>query len=202
MKILDFFSIDNGLFTTVKKVAADTYNELFGTTEPAVYDSMLLATCGERTPSPLVTSMLNSGGELPDNARETLALVLLVKYGESWKRVHNALIADYEAENPYSVTTEKTTTTESNHETTNKNVSKIYGFDSDDSTGGANDTENESTDTGKSGATVTDNTTVKGNTGNRTRAEIIQTELNLRQNNFVTIVMNDIKNTISNAVYE
>lgn len=202
MKLLEYFSVDNGIFTFMKKVNADDYSALIGDTLPASdYDLTLLATCGERTAAPVVV-MSATDGALTDSAKETLALVIWAKYGDSWKRVHDALYSEYTADSPYNVVTETESTDSGNAESTNKNVSKVYGYNSDDSGDGVNDTASTTTDNSTTGATHKSTVTVHGNTGNRTRAEIIQTELNLRRTQFLDVVFNDIKNFLTNAVYE
>lgn len=191
-KVCDLITPENSLFKAFQTANGALYMSLFDGTPAASLDMQLLVNCGERYAAPLL-------------ARYTMADVvnyIIMKYGDNWKKVRNAITADYDFLKPYHLTQttigEKTAINESTGESTNK--TGIVGFDSTEPADSDVDTNSNTANTRQ---TDTDNTTVEttGTTGTTPISDLLASEIEARKVSFIQLVVNDIRSQITLDIY-
>lgn len=198
-QIKEFITFDKGFFSTMKQNHRAIYDELFSDNgegwnviDPKNLDMDLLVTCGERYAAPLLIHY--------DMAK--VVEYVLNRYTDSWKRCKAALMADYDVLKPYD--TVKTTTQEKTGENTVNNTvtdkTGVNTFDSEEPVDKQTDTTENS---GKTTETETVKTTVEntGVTGNIPAANLIQSELEVRKTNFISLVIGDVETQLSLDIY-
>lgn len=188
MKLSEKFS-EKGLFQLMKETYPTDYQTLFDNMDAVTLDDMLIILCGEREiAQPYLTN-------------DMIVKVLLALYGENWKRYKQALNLNYSLEDTYKmkVTNNSNKTVENTMSSTDTKNDKVYGFDSvtpsDSATQeGISNSSNNATENG-TGETIT--------TGyNIPMQDTIKKELVLRKvNNYISIVLDDIKGYITLLVY-
>ena len=199
-RVSEILTDDNSLFEVMLDEHAELYEELFntcngvhiGNTEPSEIDMMLLVNCGGRYAAPL----------LVHHDLSKVANFLVKKYGDNWKRVKKAMTAEYDVLKPYNVesvtTGEKKATNDTSSESTDK--TGVVGFDSEVATDNTVDTNNNTVKIEQGENT---NTTVKhsGINGNIPISSLITSEIEVRKNSFISIVVNDIQSQITLDIY-
>ena len=199
-RVNEILTADNSFFETMLDEHGELYNALFNmgyefqfeNTEPKDLDLMLTVNCGERYAAPL----------LVHHDMSDVVNYIVKKYGNSWVRVRDALTADYDFLKPYNV--ESVTTGEKN--ATNDTISEsqdktgVVGFDSDVATDSTVDTNNNTVNIAQNENT---STTVKhsGSNGNFPISSLIMSEIEVRKNSFISIVINDIQSQITLDIY-
>lgn len=200
-RVKEIVTADNSFFETFLDEHADLYNELFNTdlngiqidtTEAAEMDMQLIVNCGERYAAPLLVHYDMS----------KIVGFIVKKYGENWKRVKAALMAEYDPLAPYKMTQtttgEKTATNDTTSESTDK--TGVVGFDSDTPTDKDVDTNNHVVNAKQTDNTKTTVETV-GNNGNHSIPSLIANEIEVRKMSFISTVINDIRSQITLDIY-
>lgn len=199
-KVNEILTTENSFFETMLDEHGRLYDTLFNVgfefqtenTEPKELDMMLSVNCGERYAAPL----------LVHHDMSDVVGYVVKKYGDNWLRVKDALLAEYDLLKPYSVDTVTTGNKNADNDTTSNSTdkTKIVGFDSAegvDSNIDTNDNTVKVKQTEKSDSTVK----TSGNNGNLPFASLITSEIEVRKNSFVAIVINDIQSQITLDIY-
>ena len=199
-KVNEILTAENSLFETLLDEHGQLFDHLFnvgfefqsGNTEPKELDMMLTVNCGERYAAPL----------LVHHDMSDVVGYIVRKFGDGWLRIKDALLADYDLLKPYSVETVTTGNKDASNDTTSNSTdkTKIVGFDSVegvDSTIDTNDNKVNIKQNEKTDSTVK----TSGNNGNLPFANLITTEIEVRKNSFVAIVINDIQSQITLDIY-
>ena len=188
MKVFEKF-LESGLFQIMKNTFPTEYQKLFDNMDAVTLDDMLIILCGERElAQPYLTC-------------EKIVKVLLALYGDNWSRYKQALNLNYSLEDTYKmkVTNNSNKTIENTMSATDTKNDKVYGFDSvtpsDSATQeGISNSSNNATENGTGETTTTGYNTPMQDT--------ISKELLLRKvNNYISIVLDDIKGYITLVVY-
>lgn len=192
IKVNELITNENSFFGTFEQLYSDLYYKLFGDIPTQTLDTQLLVSFGERYSSPLLSHY----------NMEKVVEYIVTKYGESWKKVNDVLTAEYDVTNPYNMTytttAEKTAEKNNTGESTNKTA--IVGFDNTEPVDNDID-KNTSTETNTESETITTTNTRKGNNGDTNYTKLITSEIELRKNSFITIVVNDIKTQLTLDIY-
>jgi hypothetical protein len=176
---------------------------------------------GNKSVSPLLTNF-TYGNKLTDIDKKIISTVVSNHYLNDWKRLYNAIYSDYNPINNYDMLETETTNGEtgntSKNENTNKTTTsvenatndKMYGFNSvnasnkDDviSTGKQSE-ESENINNTTINATQKNNRELKrsGNIGVTTSQQMIESEIELRKNNLLSIIFNDIDKILTIQCY-
>lgn len=190
--VKEFITFDNGFFSTFKNDKPELFTELFEDIQAPNLDMDLLVTCGERYASPLLCHYDMS----------KVVEYVLNRYADSWKRVKKALTAEYDVLSPYDnkrVTTQEKTGENTTDSTITDNTG-VTTFDSDE----AVDKQIESTankGTTNSKETVTITVENSGSNGNLTASTLINNELEVRKNSFISVVIGDVENQLTLDIY-
>ena len=129
-------------------------------------------------------------GMSPSTTLTALANIIINKYGDKWNRLYDAFITTtYDPIENYSMTEESNANTDMNVN------SKIYGFNSET---GVNASD---TNTNGSKLTNTAELTRSGNIGVTTSQQMLESELKLRQWNFIDQMMADVDSILCLKVY-
>ena len=195
-QVKEFITFENGFFSTMAKRYSYDFHVLFGdegnVISPANLDMDLLVTCGERYASPLLIHY----------DMDKVVDYVCNRHLESWKRIKIALTAEYDPITPYDVkrvtTQEKTATSDSNGTVTDK--TGVVAFDSTEPTDKSVDsTVNE----GKRSDTENVKITVEnsGVNGNVPVANLIQNEIEVRNNSLIAIIIGDVENQLTLDIY-
>lgn len=144
-------------------------------------------------------------GTIITNTLMNVAYILYNKYFENWKRVHDAMFADYNPIQNYDSTEEITRSGDDkvSVNTDNKQTSKVSAFNAS-----ALQDNQEVSNSGlaSNNYSKTDynskvKTTKYGNIGVTTSQQMIESEIALRQRNFVEMIMNDVDNIFVSNLY-
>lgn len=199
-RVNEIVTTENSFFETMLDEHGELYAELFntcngihiGNTEPDELDMMLLVNCGERYAAPL----------LVHHEMSKVVAFIVRKYADNWKRVKTAMTAEYDVLKPYNVESVTTGNKQATNDTTSTSTDKtgVVGFDSAEPTGSTVDT-NENAVNIQQGENT--NTTVKhsGTNGNIPISSLIASEIEVRKNSFISIVVNDIQSQITLDIY-
>lgn len=129
-------------------------------------------------------------GMNPSTTLTTLANIIINKFSDKWNRLYDAFITTtYDPIENYSMTEESNANTDMNVN------SKIYGFNSET---GVNASD---TNTNGSKLTNTAELTRSGNIGVTTSQQMLESELKLRQWNFIDQMMADVDSILCLKVY-
>lgn len=136
-----------------------------------------------------------------DNTEDTLYIVantLYLKYGVKWRKLYDAIVAEYNPIHNYNMTSEEKTDTKL--KTTGENYNSYYGFNSTsalptDNTDGINIVEG-------SGDENKVTTTRSGNIGVTTTQKMLMEEFEVRKTNFYEIVFSDIDKLLCLRVWK
>ena len=190
-----------GFFTTYKILNITHFNNLFGElseSETTDLDNLLVDVYGDSLIMEKYENIYNTSGALPCVTR--LVKTCDMMFYEQWKKIKetiaNGLLDDIE--NPLTETHISSQTGTNNTQNTNTTTNQVYAFDGN--------TPSDSDKTGFSGST--DNTTktevnetfMKSN--GLLKAENAQKVIDFaRYNDFLIMVLSDIKNTVCLSIY-
>lgn len=194
-KISDYFTATNGFFSSLYENAYDDYIELFEPYDATLLDTYFVVNYSDKYVSPLVV-----------NTEHDMWLLTHITYQlnvAKWLKVKAALEAEYDITSPYNMhlTSETSREYTSDVDANSSDTDIVYGFD--DNVNGHNDTKNVRVNE----RNVTNNESSErsqhrfGNTGNRSYANIISAELELRKNSFILSVINDLQDLFTLSVY-
>lgn len=178
----------------------------------------------EKYVSPLLEKMYDRtrGGDNPFDALNTLiANILYNRFADKWKKIHDALMTQYNPLENYSMAEERKpelTTEENENVNTDVNTkretnatSKYKGFNADDPvTITTTDGEDDVTTTGLSANNKTsktikqkgkENLTRSGNIGVTTSQQMLESEFKVRQYDFYKMMYNDIDSVLCLSIY-
>lgn len=192
MKISD---IDFDFFARLKTVDATLYDQLFANENPTNLDSRANALYSSRT----IFDTVIDDGHISDSMVYGIALA----YGPKWKGYAKALDVDFEtAMNPYQMKTvhESKSDSTSKSNGTDGTENGVFGFDSAES---VNDTTSNITSENSETKNNTTNftTTVSGNKGNATYADIARSHIRLLQLRLVDIIISDVIGELTLSIY-
>ena len=179
------FFTNYGIFRTIYTLNAFTW---LGEDESEMIDlEYYFNHSNEKWISPLFEKLY---GMSPSTTLTALANIIINKYGDKWNRLYDAFITTtYDPIENYSMTEESNANTDMNVN------SKIYGFNSET---GVNASD---TNTNGSKLTNTAELTRSGNIGVTTSQQMLESELKLRQWNFIDQMMADVDSILCLKVY-
>lgn len=169
---------------------------------------------GKKLISPLVQYYVDT----QDTTFNEVVNVISIRYYDKWKKIYDAIMAEYKPAENYNLTETSTETVSSDHsksestrlETNDDTLNGIFGYDSDATVGTTNQT-NRTTIEGSledNQTKVEDNservytTNRHGNIGTISSQKLIQQELELRRFEFFKQVFKDLDNVLTMKVYE
>ena len=188
MKLIEKFK-EKGLFKIMYDTYPERYQLLFDGMDAETLDDMLIIKCGEREIAQ------------PYLLPEKIVKVLLALFGDTWKRYKSALNLNYSLDETYrmTVTSNSNKSLENTANGNDRKTDKIFGFDS---TTPSDSAIQESTSQNTSNATETGNGTTTTSGSNVPFQDVVKKELVLRKaNNYINIVLDDIKGYITLMVY-
>lgn len=179
------FFTNYGIFKTIYSLNAFTW---LGEDESEMIDlEYYFNHSNEKWISPLFEKLY---GMNPSTTLTALANIIINKFGDKWNRLYDAFITTtYDPIENYSMTEESNANTDMNVN------SKIYGFNSET---GVNASD---TNTNGSKLTNTAELTRSGNIGVTTSQQMLESELKLRQWNFIDQMMADVDSILCLKVY-
>ena len=158
-------------------------------------------------PSPLIAHMIADEEDPGDLDNGILVRLVKARFAEKWNRVYNALFADYDPISNYDMIEEENVGTDMKTHTyegsgaENKTETSVYGFNSDSpvkvgegATKSALQTEGAFDDNHRK-------LTRSGNIGVTTSQQMIESELELRKHQMMTIVMDDLASLLCSLAY-
>lgn len=183
----DVIEMNKGFFYYMNEANSTKYKELFGDYDTGI-DTYFYFLYGFRPASNI----------LSQNTLTSVGNVLMFRYYDKWKKLHDTLITSLSLEAGETTATKETYTGNGTNSSTNSDTTKVYGFDSSE---GKNDTTTDKTNSGTNQNTYTkDNTITKTNT--KDTIENIKNEMSILTNyDFLIMVINDILTTVSQQVY-
>lgn len=181
---------------------------------------------GTKEISPIVQELLEDDGSLKDATKNILAQLIKSFNYTNWLKLYNAMFAEYTPINNYDMTETETTNDYNTIDATNKFDSSksdnlktsgntgnyIYGFNSSEpSQQSSSKISNTDTNTYTENNTNTNNGTNKrdiertlkrsGNIGVTTSQQMIQSEIELRKQNFYDMIMKDVDKILVLGIY-
>lgn len=200
-RVNEMITPENSFFTVFQNEHWTLYSQLFETfgvegltlnTPPESLDMQIMVKCGERYAAPLLIH--HSMSEAVD--------FIVRKYGEGWKRIKAALDVEYDVTKPYNVQSVTTGEKNASNDTTSNSTDKtgVVGFDSEIATDNTVDTNENTVNIAQNEST---NTTVvhSGTNGNVSIPSLIASEIEVRKNSLISIVVNDIQSQITLDIY-
>lgn len=199
-RVNELITPENSFFTVFQTEHHNLYMELFETfgeqileaVPPESLDMQIMVKCGERYAAPLLIH--HSMSEAVD--------FIVKRYGDGWRRIKMALVADYDVTKPYNVQSVTTGEKNASNDTTSNSTDKtgVVGFDSEIATDNTVDTNENTVNIAQNEST---NTTVihSGTNGNVSIPSLIASEIEVRKNSFISIVVNDIQSQITLDIY-
>lgn len=183
----DVIEMDKGFFYYMNQANSTKYKELFGDYDTGI-DTYFYFLYGFRPASNI----------LAQNTLTSVGNVLMFRYYDKWKKLHDTLLTSLNIEDGEKTETKETYTGNGTNNSTSNDTTKVYGFDSEE---GKTDTTNDKTNTGSNQNTYTkDNTITKTNA--KDTIENIKNEMSILTNyDFLIMVINDILTTVSQQVY-
>lgn len=131
------------------------------------------------------------------SALSTIASVVKVKYKDTWDKLHDAIYADYNPIDNYSMTEQENVNTKVTNE---RNITnELYGFNTPSAVPNTQGSESVTTSGNKD-----DNErslTRRGNIGVTTSQQMIESEIKLREFNLYTRMMNDVDMLLTKSYY-
>lgn len=197
MKTMKISDIDFDFFARLKTIDARLYDQLFTNEDPKNIDARATALYASRILFPSDTVI--DDGHISDSMVYGIALA----YGPKWKGYAKALDVDFEtAMNPYQMKTvhESKSDSTSKSNGTDGTENGVFGFDSSES---VNDTTSNITSENSETKNNTTNftTTVSGNKGNATYADIARSHIRLLQLRLVDIIISDVIGELTLSIY-
>lgn len=188
--------IDFDFFSRMRRLAASDYQTIFGDLDPKIIDDRAKRLYGSRQ---LFDSMIQDG-VLSDSGVVGICLA----YDYKWIQYKRLIQTDSDyATNPYQMKTTHTTTTTGKTTTTANDTDNndIYAFDSVDMSHDSKKTsESENDETRNSNSTS--DTTVSGNKGNMTYADIARSQMRLIQVRLIDTIISDVIGEVTLSIYE
>lgn len=196
MKIKEFLTPADNVFTAIKAVNPAIYTSLFDDNDSSLLDIDYYYHSAEKIISPLCE------GEGKENLND-IAKMLLIRFAGKWQKIHTDLTIEYQFDKPYNLTTTRNRDNNYNSKggSNNTDTHFLKGINSDDENESEKQTGDSSThrdDTTKE----TENTTVTGNLGSTPIADVLAKELEVRQNYFIDIVYKDVDSLLTLSIYE
>lgn len=190
-----------GFFTTYKTINNTHFVDLFGNlteNETIDLDNLLVDVYGDSLVLERFSDIYDKSGALPCVTR--LVKTCDMMFYEQWKKIketiENGLLDDIE--NPLTETHTSSQTGTNNTENSNTTTNKVYAFDS------ATPSDNgktEFSDTSNNSTKIDRNETIMKSNG-LLRAENAQKVIDFaRYNDFLVMVLTDIRNTVCLSVY-
>lgn len=196
MKTMIINDIDFDFFSRMRRLAASDYQTIFGDLDPKNIDDRVKRLYGSRQ---LFDSMIQDGA-LSDSG----VVGICFAYDYKWIQYKNLIQTDSDyATNPYQMKTTHTTTTSGKTTTTANDTDNndIYAFDSVDTSHDSKKTsESENDETRNSNSTS--DTTVSGNKGNMTYADIARSQMRLIQIRLIDTIISDVIGEVTLSIYE
>ena len=190
-----------GFFTTYKTINITHFNTLFGElteNETTDLDNLLSDVYGDSLVLEKFSDIYDKSGALPCVTR--LVKTCDILFYEQWKKIKetiaNGLLDDIE--NPLTETHMSSQTGTNNTQNTNTTTNQVYAFDSN--------TPSDSGKTGFSGSSDNTTKTERNETIMKSngllKAENAQKVIDFaRYNDFLVMVLSDIKNTVCLSIY-
>lgn len=166
----------------------DVLKDLFSSYEQLDQEYYLLHS-GDKWASQFYLKMIEGNKTVSD-----IAKVVLNKFKANWTKLYEAIESDYNPINNYDMVEHE----EVNSKITNTSNSKRYGFNTTDNPVGDLDMENESSGDKKDNFR---DLTRSGNIGVTTSQQMISSEIELRRNKLINIIMNDIDTMLCLKIY-
>lgn len=195
MKTMIISDIDFDFFARLRTIDPTLYDALFTNENPANLDARAKALYSSRT----IFDTAIDDGHISDSMVYGIALA----YGQKWLGYKKALDVDFEtAMNPYQMKTvhESKSDSTSKSNGTDGTENGIYGFDS---SAAVNDTTSNITSENSETKNNTTNftTTVSGNKGNATYADLARSHIRLLQLRLVDIIISDVIGETTLSIY-
>lgn len=188
-------SLFGAIASNTRLATLESLKELITTDDASELELMYLVHSGNKEISNTCLYMLDEEVVEPAQISNTLADIILIKYGDNWNRMLQAFLKDYNPINNYDMLEHE----EYNSKITNESNSKRYGFNtSSDSPVG--DTDVDSTTSGDKKDNFRD-LTRSGNIGVTTSQQMIESELELRKKSIIDIIYNDIDTMLCLKIY-
>ena len=168
--------------------SSDVLYNLFSTYEQLDQDYYLLHS-GDKWASCFYNKMLEGNKSMTD-----ISKVVLNKFKANWTKLYEAIYSDYNPISNYDMTEHE----EVNSKITNTSNSKRYGFNT--STEPVGDLDMENSTEGDKKDNFRD-LTRSGNIGVTTSQQMILSEIELRKNKLIDIIMNDIDSVLCLKIY-
>lgn len=197
VKYKDIFTVEKGIFNGVI---------IPGNIPLIQLNALILSKVGQRNITQIVNNFVIYENGIPfitDNNLEVLAGIINSIYNIKWNKIYETLSLEYIASDNYkrkeveNIEVEGDENIVGNEETQNK----VYGYDSELATNDKNETvtnSNESTTTNSRERVLT----VTGKMGGTSYQSLIREELRLRRDNiFVDMIINDVKNFVVLPIY-
>lgn len=187
--------IDFDFFARLRTIDARLYDQLFTNEDPKNIDARAKALYSSRV---LFDTVIDDG-----HISDSMVYGIALAYGPKWLGYAKALDVDFEtAMNPYQMKTthESTSDSTSTSNGTDGTENGVFGFDSSTS---VNDTTSNVTSENSETKNNTTNftTTVSGNKGNATYADIARSHMRLLQLRLVDIIISDVIGELTLSIY-
>ena len=180
-----------GIFYNLYSLITDTSSplySLFSNYEQLDQEYYLLHS-GDKWASQFYLKMIEGNKTISD-----IAKVVLNKFKANWIKLYEAINSDYNPINNYDMQEHE----EVNSKIKNTSNSKRYGFNTTDNPVGDLDMENESSGDKKDNFR---DLSRSGNIGVTTSQQMISSEIELRRNKLLDIIMNDIDTMLCLKIY-
>lgn len=193
-EIVDIFDDSTaGIFHALKSIAS---GESFGWLDNDEYLDIdyYVSHSGEKYASRFYLTMIDHNKDI-----SYIANIIYNRFSEKWKHIYDAMMLEYNPLENYSMVEDENVNTDITN--TSNGSSNVFGFNTD-SEDGVSDSKNEvsSTTSGK----FDDNhrkLTRSGNIGVTTSQQMLESELEIRKNIFIEMVMNDIDSIMCLKIY-
>ena len=193
-EIVDIFTDSTaGIFHALKAIASGDSFEWLDNDEYLDID-YYVSHSGEKYASRFYLTMIDHNKDI-----SYIANIIYNRFSEKWKHIYDAMMLEYNPLENYSMVEDENVNTDITN--TSNGSSNVFGFNtqSDD---GVPDGKNEvsSTTSGK----FDDNhrkLTRSGNIGVTTSQQMLESELEIRKNIFIEMVMNDIDSIMCLKIY-
>lgn len=200
-RLQDVITASNGIFYHMQLVDNVKYTELFEESNPLLLDTFLIVNHGEKFIAPLLEFYVE-GGIITTQGLTDVSEIIFYNYYTNWYKLKTALTTQYDVLNPYTLTETESINVSRETSSTQTSVvnNSVYGYDSTDPINNdTSDNQGESTDKGTD--ITTRNKTTVGNVGNYSQSDLINKELSIARNNFITHVIGDISKLITLSIY-
>lgn len=181
-----------GIFTEFA-IHSEDYEVIFKDTTPTVLDTLFLSLYGNVQCSPLLTNVVDVA-QFVD--------ILYAVYIDKWLKVAYALDIDYNIISPYNIieNSEYDRSYERSNDSNSENNSNVYGFN-DSSSSIPESTNTSSVERNETTSESNERTKTRAGNIRNTYQSLIASELALRNNKMIDIVMRDVKELGGISVY-